>query len=69
MQNKFSNISKDSFKNMEENFHEYSGLIYDGAFSEHITSKEKKGLTGDDITEEMQNKSRRIYWQRKNKRN
>lgn len=47
-----SNISKDSFKNMEENFHEYSGLIYDGAFSEHITSKEKKGLTGDDITEE-----------------
>ncbi len=48
-----SNISKDSFKNMEENFHEYSGLIYDGAFSEHITSKEKKGLTGDDITEEI----------------
>ena len=33
-----SNISKDSFSNLEENFHEYSGLIYDGAFSEHITS-------------------------------
>lgn len=48
-----SNISKSSFSNMEQNFHEYSGLIYDGAFSEHITSKEKKGLTGDDITEEI----------------
>ena len=46
-----SNISKDSFENMEENFHEYSGLIYDGAFSEHITSAEKKGLTGENIDE------------------
>ena len=47
-----SNISKDSFSNLEEKFHEYSGLIYDGAFSEHITSSEKKGLTGDNISQE-----------------
>lgn len=47
-----SNISQDSFGSVEENFHEYAGLIYDGAFSEHITSIEKKGLTGDDIDEE-----------------
>ncbi len=47
-----SNFSKDSFSNLEENFHEYSGLIYDGAFSEHLTSTEKKGLTGDEIDEE-----------------
>ncbi len=47
-----SSITKDSFSNLEENFHEYSGLIYDGAFSEHITSSEKKGLTGEDIDEE-----------------
>ena len=46
------NISKESFSNLEENFHEYSGLIYDGAFSEHLTSNEKKGLTGEDIEEE-----------------
>ena len=46
------NISKESFSNLEENFHEYAGLIYDGAFSEHLTSQEKKGLTGDDIDEE-----------------
>lgn len=47
-----SNISKDSFSNVENNFHEYAGLIYDGAFSEHMTSVEKKGLTGDEINEE-----------------
>ena len=47
-----SNISKNSFSNIEENFHEYSGLIYDGAFSEHMTSTEKKGLTGENINEE-----------------
>ena len=47
-----SNISKSSFSNMEQNFHEYSGLIYDGAFSEHITSKEKRGLTGENIDEQ-----------------
>ena len=46
------NISKESFSNLEENFHEYSGLIYDGAFSEHMTSQEPKALTGDDIDEE-----------------
>ena len=42
----------EGFSNLEENFHEYSGLIYDGAFSEHVTSSEAKGLTGDDIDEE-----------------
>ena len=47
-----SNISKNSFSNLEENFHEYSGLIYDGAFSEHMTSSQKKVLTGDNIDEE-----------------
>ena len=47
-----SNISQDSFSNLEENFHEYAGLIYDGAFSEHLTSTEKKGLTGENIDEE-----------------
>ena len=46
------NVSKESFSNLEENFHEYSGLIYDGAFSEHITNAEQKGLTGDEIDEE-----------------
>lgn len=47
------NISKESFSNLEENFHEYSGLIYDGAFSEHLTNAEPKGLTGDNIDEDQ----------------
>ena len=46
-----SSITRDSFSSLEENFHEYAGLIYDGAFSDHITSTEKKGLTGEDIDE------------------
>ena len=57
-----SNISQDSFDNLEQNFHEYSGLIYDGAFSEHITKAEKVGLTGDNITEEeAQNKAKELF--------
>ena len=51
-----SNISRDSFGAMEENFHEYAGLIYDGAFSEHLTGAEKKGLTGETIDEETAKK-------------
>lgn len=47
-----SNLSKDSFGSVEENFHEYAGLIYDGAYSEHITTQEKVGLTGEDISKE-----------------
>lgn len=47
-----SNISQDSFSNLEESFHEYAGLIYDGAFSEHMTNPERKGLTGENIDEE-----------------
>ena len=47
-----SNISKESFAHVEENFHEYAGLIYDGAFSEHMTNPEHRGLVGDDFDEE-----------------
>jgi germination protein YpeB len=45
-------ISDNIFSNLEQNFHEYSGLIYDGAFSEHIVTVEKKGVTGENIDEE-----------------
>ena len=46
------NLSASTFKNVDENFGEFEGLIYDGAFSEHMESNEKKGLTGDEIDEE-----------------
>ena len=51
-----SNISQDSFSSLEENFHEYAGLIYDGAYSEHMTNPELRGLTGEDIDEEAAKK-------------
>ena len=57
-----SNISQDSFSNLEQNFHEFSGLIYDGAFSEHITRAEKVGLTGDNIDEQTaQDKAKELF--------
>lgn len=46
------NLSVASFSNIDENFGEYEGLIYDGAYSEHMESAEKKGLVGNEITEE-----------------
>lgn len=46
-----SDISS-SLGNIESTFDEYTGLIYDGAFSEHLTSIERKGLTGENIDEE-----------------
>ena len=57
-----SNISQDSFDNLEQTFHEYTGLIYDGAFSEHITTAEKVGLTGENIDEETaKNKATELF--------
>lgn len=47
------NVSATSFSNIDENFGEYEGLIYDGAYSEHMESAEKKGLVGEDVTEEQ----------------
>ena len=46
------NLSAATFSNLDENFGEYAGLIYDGAFSEHMESVERKGLIGDEIDEE-----------------
>lgn len=47
-----SHNETNAFGNIEGAFSEYTGLIYDGAFSEHMVSAEKKGLTGVDKTEE-----------------
>ena len=40
------------FSNIDDNLNDYEGLIYDGAYSDHINKKEKLGLTGNDISEE-----------------
>lgn len=41
------------FSNIDDNLNEYEGLIYDGAYSDHVNKKEKLGLIGNDITEEQ----------------
>ena len=46
------NLSSSSFSNLDESFGEYEGLIYDGAYSEHIENAEKKGLVGNEISKE-----------------
>lgn len=47
-----SNLSQDSFGNITKNFEEYAGLIYDGAYSEHINEGAKKALSEREITED-----------------
>lgn len=44
-----NNLSQLSFSNIEENLHQYTGLIYDGAFSENQSNFKGEGLTGEDI--------------------
>ena len=46
------NLSQSSFSNIEEDLHQYSGLIYDGAFSENLQNPEIVGLTGEEISKE-----------------
>lgn len=40
------------FSNIDSNLNDYEGLIYDGAYSDHVNKVRKLGLTGDDISEE-----------------
>lgn len=51
-----SNLSQDSFSQIEENMQDYEGLIYDGPFSEHMTNPEILGLGDTIYTEEMARK-------------
>lgn len=47
-----SNVSQDSFGGIEENMQDYEGLIYDGPFSDHMTSVTPLGLGSGEISEE-----------------
>lgn len=46
----------DVFSNIDDNLNEYEGLIYDGAYSDHVNKAEKVGLTGEDISEDTAKK-------------
>ena len=53
------NLSQTSFSNIEEDLHQYAGLIYDGAYSENLQNPDIVGLTGEDISqEEAKNKAK-----------
>ena len=55
-------ISQVSFTDIDNNFNEFAGLIYDGAFSEHIELENKKRLPENEITEEeAENILKEIY--------
>lgn len=50
------------FSNIDTNFDEYEGLIYDGAYSEHLSTIQKKGLIGNEISkEEAEEKIKNIF--------
>lgn len=61
-----SSITAQNFENLDTNLHEYSGLIYDGAFSEHLNNVEKKGIIGDDIDEEEAKKIATTFYEEEN---
>lgn len=50
------------FSSIDGNFDDYEGLIYDGAYSNYINKEEKKGLTGENISEdEAKNRMIKIF--------
>lgn len=57
-----SNLSKDSFGNITKSFEKYAGLIYDGAYSEHINQGAKKALTDEEISEEQAKEKAKSYF-------
>lgn len=44
------NLTQVSFSNIEEDLHQYTGLIYDGAFSENRNIFNGKGITGENFS-------------------
>lgn len=46
------NLSKSTFSNIEEDLHQYTGLIYDGAYSENHNIYKGLGLTGEEVDKE-----------------
>lgn len=53
----------DAFSSIDSTFDEYEGLIYDGAYSEHLNRNEKKALVGNEISEEEAKEKIKMYIQ------
>lgn len=52
-----ANASVKQMESVDKTFQDYPRLIYDGPFSDHMTSAELKGLTGDEMNSEQAKKS------------
>lgn len=53
MAQQVSNMSQDSFSAIEKNMQDYEGLVYDGPFSEHMTTSEPRGLGNEEVTADI----------------
>ena len=61
---KLNDVEDDTnvFSSIDGNFDDYEGLIYDGAYSNYVSKNEKKGLVGDNISEEeAKNRIKKIF--------
>ena len=47
------NMQMQQFESIDKTFQEYPTLIYDGPFSDHLTTAEPKGVTGDNLSAEQ----------------
>ena len=54
------------FDNIDGNLNEYEGLIYDGAYSDHVEKEDKRGLTGEDCDEEEAKKKVKEFFGEEN---
>lgn len=51
-QKQSENLNVQMFSDIDKSFQEFPTLIYDGPFSDHMTSLQPKGLTGNDMSAE-----------------
>ena len=57
-----SNADTGVFANIDGNFDDYEGLIYDGAYSDYIVKESKLGLTGENMSkEEVEAEIKKIF--------
>lgn len=55
-----SNVDEGIFSNINKSFEEYAGLIYDGAYSEHVNEGQMKAIAGDADIDEGTAKNRAL---------
>lgn len=57
-----ASLSMEQFENIDKTFQEYPTLIYDGPFSDHMTTTEPVGVTGEVLNQEQATKKIREFF-------